>query len=176
MSGYVRGPGVRHWHAIGTLFEEYASHIQPTGSGSWPTADLAIYCPVRVFERVVVRALYVANGSSVSGNFDLGLYNSGGTRLVSSGATAQSGTSSEQVVDVTDTTIGPGIYYVAMTLDNTTGTVLRDNDAAPLDAALGLYTEQLGTGGTLPTTATFAVPQTLAYLPSIGMLIETTVT
>lgn len=172
---YTAPRSPRHWHAIGTHTTFYGASISPTGAGTYPTADLAIYVPVPVQQRVVVRGLYICNSTAVSGNFDVGLYDAAGTRLASSGTTAQSGTTTEQVVDITDTTIGPGLYYIAVVLDNTTGSLLRDNDAAPLHAAYGLLTEQLGAGGTLPATATWAVPQTLTYLPNIGMLIETTV-
>ena len=52
---YTRGPGVQHWHSIDTL----GYGLDPTISGysTWPSASLAIYCPLLVKSRSVVRRL-----------------------------------------------------------------------------------------------------------------------
>jgi len=172
---YERGPGVRHWHSIGTLQAIWLPNLTVSSSSAvYPTADLAIYIPVVVAEPVVIRKLATANGTAVSGNLDVGVYDARGTRLVSAGTTAQSGTTTEQVIDVTDATIGPGLFYLAVTLDNTTGTFFRGGPVAPLAASIGILSEQLGTGAALPSTATWAVAQALAYIPHIAMLIEAT--
>jgi hypothetical protein len=57
--------------------------------------------------------MLVLNGATASGNMDVGIYDYAGTRLVSSGSTAQSGTSAFQDFDITDTLLGPGIFYLA---------------------------------------------------------------
>jgi hypothetical protein len=162
-----------HHHAI-TVTESGTQNVAATFAlaGAWPTSDLAIYVPVRVKRRVVVVKLHVGTGSA-SGNLDVGVYNESGTRLVSSGTTAQA--SSGQTVDVTDTTIGPGLYYLALVADNTTGTFNRMAPAAPICVGQGLLSQQLGAGGTLPTTATWAIDQTLAYSPFVAMLLDPTV-
>lgn len=144
------------------------------GSGTWPSANLAIYIPVIVYQRVVITKLSVSNGSTASGNFDVGVYTAAGTLAVSKGSTAQTGTSTEQFVDVTDTQIGPGLYYLAAAMDGTTGTTTRIAPAAPICAAMGILTEALGSV-TLPTTATWAVNQTLTYVPMLGMVANTVV-
>jgi len=140
---------------------------------AYPTSNLAIYVPIRVKVPGVVVKLALSVGTA-SGNFDIGLYSAAGVRLVSSGSTAMSGSTTEQVVDVTDTTIGVGRYYVAVNVDNTTATLMRDANTAPWAAAVGILTEALG-AVTLPATATWAVNQTLAYIPMMAVLFETTV-
>lgn len=172
-TGMWRSPG----HSIDTLTPGSTNSLSttlPTTSSAYPSASMAIYVPLRVKARRVVKKLSVANGGTVSGNVDMAVYNSAGTRLVTVGGVAQSGTSQDQTFDVTDTTIGPGLFYLAVVLDNTTGTIGRDNDAAPLCAAQGLLTE--ASAYPLPATATWSVDQTLAFYPAIAMLLTTVVT
>lgn len=171
----VPTPWVVRSHNIDTMTHGPApGHIQmgPTAQ-SYPGANLAIYVPVRVQVTAVVKKLWISVGLTATGNVDCGLYSAGGTRLVSIGSTAKNVTSTEQVYDVTDTTIGAGLYYLAMSCDGTES-FYADIDAAPLDAGMGLLSEQLA-NVTLPATATWSVPQTLAFYPRIGMLLETTV-
>jgi hypothetical protein len=159
-------------HILSTISGPYClalSTTSPSAAAAYPTADLAIYTPVLVMVRVVVLKLFVAVASA-SGNLDVGLYDAAGIRLVSSGTTAAA---VPFTPDVTDTTIGPGLYYLAVVADNTTVTITRDSDAAPVCAATGLLTEQLGAGGTLPATATWVVPQTLAYYPVVAASLGT---
>lgn len=94
-------------------------------SGTWPTANRAYLFPFRTERPAIVKQLFWENGAAVSGNVDCGIYTLDGTRIVSTGATAQSGTSTSQVVDITDTLLGPGLYWCALVMDNTTGTVMR---------------------------------------------------
>jgi hypothetical protein len=72
----------------------------------------------------VAQQLFVANGSAVSGNFDLGIYDAAGTRLVSIGSTAQSGTTALQAATISPVPLSPGLYYFGLALDNTSGAVL----------------------------------------------------
>lgn len=141
-----------------------------TNAGTWPTADLALYCPIVVTRRVLVKKL-VAGINTASGNVCMGVYDDAGTRLITSGSTAAA---IEQVFDVTDTPIGPGIFYLALVADNTTITVTRANDAAPLLASFGLLSEQLGASAALPATASWSLAQSQAYWPSMALLMDTT--
>lgn len=176
MSGLSPAPARAHYHAIWTM-SMYDSQVFVSGIGTtasaWPSASMAIYVPVRVRQPAVVKKLAISNGAAVSGNVDMAVYNAAGTRLVTVGGTTQAGTSTEQVFDVTDTLLLPGMYYIAGVLDNTTGQVVADPDAAPLCAAYGVLTQT--SAYVLPATATFAVNQTLAYYPSMAMLLTTLV-
>lgn len=147
--------------------------VRPQGGNTtYPTADLAIYAPVRVRRASVVKKLW-ASITTASGNVDIGLYNAGGTRLVSAGSTAAA---LGLVVDVTDTTIGPGLYYLAFVSDSVVLAMTRSSNTAPAHAAMGYLTEQLSASQALPATATWAMPQTLAYAPSVAVVLETTLT
>lgn len=133
----MRGPLLSH-HRV-TLSTMSLASLAPNfgantpGSAAWPAANRAIYIPFKVSEPILVKRLFVYNGATASGNADIGIYSSRAAdrlpdvRLVSAGSTAQAGTSDLQVFDVTDTWLGPGLFYWAFALDNTTGTVTRLN-------------------------------------------------
>ena len=77
-------------------------------------------------------------------------------------------------MDVTDITIGPGLYYIALVDGTDTATYIGWAPTAPMLAAAGVLTEALGSVA-LPATATWGLNQTLARLPNMGVLLETTV-
>jgi hypothetical protein len=123
-------------------------------STAWPTANTAVYIPFRVFAPFLVAQIAWANGSAVSGNIDAGIYDAVGTRLVSAGSTVQSGAAAVQTVDITDTWIGPGLFYLALALDNTTGTITGQAAGLQRLRAIGLV--EMASAFPLPATATFA--------------------
>jgi hypothetical protein len=170
---YTRGPLPRYWHSIDTITN---GPIRWTSGNvaAWPTADLAIYTPVIVRSRVIVTKLWLASGSTGTGNYDIGLYDAGGTALLRRGSTAKPATTTEEVWDCTDTTIGPGLFYFAVACSNNTDTFYRQAPAAPMITALGVYSEAAALP--LPATATFALNQALAYYPLGGMFLDTRVT
>jgi hypothetical protein len=173
---YTRGPVVGYAPAVSSL-GTYSCLPDANGatgsSAAWPTANLAIYVPVRIPTACVVKKLALANGASVTGNFDIGIYSPAGARLVSAGSTAQSGATTEQVVDVTDTLLLAGLYYFAA-CHSSTGSVMMLAQAAPIAAAHGVLTEALGSV-TLPSTATWVVDQTVAVIPLVLAFLDPTV-
>lgn len=143
------------------------ANFSAIGSGTWPTANLAIFIPFRITAPMTAKLLWVANGATASGNIDLGIYDVAGTRIINKGSTAQSGTSAIQTLDITDTQIGPGVFYLAMAMDNTTGTTARYvPTAVTLCAFIGAA--QMASAFALPATATFAAASN-AYVPIIGL-------
>jgi hypothetical protein len=173
--GFMRGNPPAHWHSIDT----YSSSIFPANENaqtgdSWPSVNMAIYVPYLVQARGTVRKLWYYSTSTGGGNIDIGLYDATGTRLASSGSTAKSLTSAPVVLDVTDVVIGPGIYYVALVASSaTSNNFWAWLPSAPMAAAIGVYTE--ASALPLPATATFALTQTLAYVPVMGMFLNTAV-
>lgn len=169
---YSRGPGVAHWHSIDTVRNGLLPPQNPVSSILiWPTANLAIYSPVLVLSRVVVKSLWYANGSVGTGNYDIGLFDRSGTALLRKGSTAKGTTAEETVWDCTDTLIGPGLYYLALSCSNNSDSFAGVSVAAPFAAALGVYTESAAVP--LPATATFGIDNTLAIFPVIGMFLST---
>jgi len=134
-------------------------------SAAWFSANAAVFFPFYVSEPWTARKMFVVNGATASGNLDLGIYDAAGNRLVSSGSTAQSGTSDLQLVDITDTVLQPRtLYYAALAMDGTTGTTLRFG-ATVNGKAMGLH--QMASAFALPATATFATTTTM--VPFFGI-------
>lgn len=147
-----------------------------SGSGSaWPSANRAIFVPFTTPAPFLVRKVFWLNGSAVSGNADFGLYTRDGTRLMSTGSTAQSGTTTYQTVDVTDLLLLPGAYYMAFALDNATGQLYRINpNTAALNQLMGSALQN--SAFPLPATATLAtVSGGSASAPLIGITSRTVV-
>jgi hypothetical protein len=171
---YVRGPLPSHWHSIDTIS---AGLVAPQGQFStataWPTADLAVYTPLIVRHRVVVKQLWYANAATATGNYDIGLYDAAGAALLRKGSTAKGTSLEETVWNCTDTTIGPGLYFLALASDSGTDTFYAVTLAAPYPAALGMYSGS--SEFPLPATATFSVPQTLGAAFLVGMFLDTRV-
>lgn len=141
------------------------------GSAAWPTANKALFVPFRIFKPITVTQMMVMNGGTVSGNLDLGIYNLNGSLIVSKGSTAQSGINAPQLLDITDTPLQPGHYFMACAFDGNTGTTSR---SAPLTQYLEvLGVQQMLTAFPLPSTATFANPSS-GYIPQIAVLFAST--
>lgn len=127
-------------------------------SGLWESANLALYYPISVPTTCVVRRLWWANGTSVSGavNVDVGVYSDSNfkpaTRLVSAGSTAQGTASQVQFVDCTDTVLSPGLYWLAMvTSSSASGNYMRTSIATGHDHAMRM---QQSSALPLPSSAT----------------------
>lgn len=132
---------------------------------AWPTANKALYIPFGV-TRPFTAYKFSAYVGTASGNIDVGIYDEGGTRLVSLGSTAAvTGTPDW---NITDTVLPRGLYYMALAVDNTTFTVRAGslNNNTALVTALGMAEQT--TAFALPATATFAkVSQN--YVPFLAL-------
>lgn len=135
-------------------------------TSTWPTANKAYFIPFSVFAPITIVKMFVINGGTASGNIDVGIYDRGGSRLVSSGSTAQSGTSAVQEFNITDTLLLPGLYYLACAMDNTTGTLDLWNPATALARVMGVVEQT--SAFALPSSATFASLSGTLKFPFIG--------
>jgi hypothetical protein len=127
-------------------------------SGAFPSANTAYYTPLYVPQVAPVRRLFWVNGSTVSEsyNVDVGIYSDAGgkpgTRLVSSGSTAQGTASVAQFVDVADIALAPGLYWLAITCSSTLATFFRTTTGTgALDTIFGF---EEASALPLPATAT----------------------
>lgn len=141
-------------------------------SATWPTANTAIYIPVRVAYPIIIAKMFWLNGGTVNGNVDAGIYNSEGNRLVSSGSTLQATINVVQSVDITDTLLLPGLYYMALASDSVTATFQRLNTLTQMARSLGVYSQ--ATAFALPATATFA-GTIVNPIPFIAMTTKTVI-
>ena len=150
--------------AIGTAVVALTGGNTPAAA-VWPAANDALFIPFALAQSVLLKRLFVINGATASGNVDAGLYADDGTRIVSSGSTAQSGTSAPQFFDITDIIISPGRYYLAVAMDTTGGTLFRSNPSVIREQQIGMAKQ--ASAFPLPATATFATVTAL-YLPCVG--------
>lgn len=134
-------------------------------STAWPSANLAIFTPVRVSVPVTVYQMVVGCGATGGGNFDVGIYDVFGNLLVSSGATAQSA-SNDVVCNVTDTRLMPGRYFFALAVDGTTNMQCRSASQVGLVHAAGI--RNMASAYPLPSTATMAAPTSVVYPLAVG--------
>ena len=137
----------------------------------WPTANTAIYMPVilQVPATVFRMAFYVA---VQSGNIDVGIYDELGNRLVSSGSTVVD-VAGIQIVDITDTPLTPGVYYLAMCCDNITASFHRVSPGTNFLRMAGMVSQAVG-AVTLPNPATFAAGVT-GYAPVLTASLVATI-
>lgn len=143
-------------------------------STTWSASNRALYVPVYASRPVTAAKLFWYNSGAVSGNADCGVYSEDGRRLVSTGSTAQVNVFSPQMVDITDTVVGPGVLYLALAFDNTTAQhyMVDVNTTGPVLQCLGLALQE--TAFPLPVTATFAT-MTVQYVPICGLTEATVV-
>ncbi len=140
-------------------------------TATWPTANLGLFIPFFLPCRFVLRRMFCLNGSAVSGNIDLGVYSMDGSKIVSAGSTAHSGTSTVQIVTVTETVLAPGRYYMALSCSNTTSQFLRQSIGV-LGAQNGGIV-QAATQVPLANLPTFASPSN-TFIPVFGISSITT--
>lgn len=141
----------------------------PTAGGTWPAANRAIFVPIVVDEIVTVSKIAVLP-TVQSGNLDVGIYREDGTRLVSAGSTAVGTAGAVQVIDITDTVLDPGVYFLALCVDNTTAAFQRQATGAGNYLQICGVQQQAVGAVTLPNPATFANPAS-AYCPVISALV-----
>jgi len=136
----------------------------------WPSASKAFYYPFYIGSPVTVYQLGWENGNVANNNIDLGVFSYAKSKLVSTGGTAQSGTSVVQLVDVTNTVLTPGQYWWGFVIDGITGKVVNRTGSLSLTRMNAFGVKQETAAYPLPSTATFANPSTTGTIPLILMM------
>lgn len=141
------------------------SGTQPA-SATYPVANLAILIIFRIYERVDLVKAMVYNGATASGHWDVGVYDSSGARLGSTGTQVQTGTSQTQEAALA-LSLAPGTYYKAISCDATTLTFMSTTVVAVAASLQGM--SQAATAFVLPTNPTLAAfAQTV--VPVFGLM------
>jgi len=146
--------------STGFVFNSIASAV-------YPTANLALFIPFSLSKSITIVKLFSYTGATKSGNIDMAIYSEDGTKLTSAAAVAQGTINVLQEFDITDIQIGPGTFYMAVVLDNITGTLRRATSIGNIGPAVhGMA--QMANAYPLPVTAVFA--QIAGnYIPMIGL-------
>lgn len=117
----------------------------------------------------------VTNAATNNDSIDVGLYDAAGNRLVSSGATAGkvNGATGKQTIDITATTLSPGVvYYAGLAYGTVGGTAATISAVSPTAAGINLMwgsgagvqeISASNSGATLPATADWGVSSSAAY-------------
>lgn len=151
------------WNSIAAQFGALPSY----NDTAFPLANRAIFIPFRLDTPFIACKLASYTGLTASGNIDVGIYDVAGTKLVSKGSTAQTSPFDIQVFDITDTLLGPGLYYFAVAMDNTTGKLLAMNPTQTAQLrAMGLG--QMASAFVLPATATLVALST-TFCPAVAI-------
>lgn len=140
-------------------------------AGTWPAANRAIFIPVAIDRYETITQLWTWNGT-VNGNLDVGLYDPDWNLLVSSGSTAMSGANTVQAINITDYTVAPGLYFIALASSSATATFVRSAAVSlPYCRAYGVVEQ--ASAFPLPTTAS---PTALSthYAPVFGLSFRAT--
>lgn len=141
---------------------------------AWPSTNLAIYTPVVVRYPYPVNRVFWVNGTATSSNMDFGIYTPGGTRIYSTGSTAQSGASAAQyVTPSTKFVLSPGQYFFALSVSSTTANTLYGTTNPVIDYMRMSGFVQQASAVPLPATATFAAVANSA-IPYCGVTRTTT--
>jgi len=132
---------------------------------AWPLANRALFLPFRLPMPAMATRMCVGIGAT-TGNFDVGIYDRFGNRLVSSGSQTKPTASAEQIVDITDTYLQAGLYFMALAA-NSADTFAR---AAPTNVGMCklIGMREMASAFALPATATFATVSS-AYVPMVGV-------
>jgi hypothetical protein len=137
-------------------------------STAW-TANLLVYVPLITANALIVSQFFWYNGTAVSGNSDAGIYTEDGmTKLVSTGSTANAGTSQFQATNITDVTLPANRrLWLALGCDNGTQTYRCTDLIVSGLEFIGVKQQASGWSSGLPTSATFAAPS-IAKMPIFG--------
>jgi hypothetical protein len=126
-------------------------------SATYVAVNRAFYYRIIIPAAVTIYKFFWLNGATAStNNFQVGLYYDDGTNqpggaVVRGTSTTASGANICQYDNITDTTIGAGIYWLAIWGSGTTATLFRRSGSAT--AVAGCYLESSLASG-LPATAT----------------------
>lgn len=140
--------------SLGGLGDVGGSGIGGTATAQWLSADLVLLYPIVLEKPITAVSMFTLNGTTANGNIDVGIYDKAGTRIVHNAAAAQAGTSAIQSFNIADTTFGPGLFYMAITMSSTTGTLFR---------ATSGVTQDLNSRGMAQATSTGSLPPILTY-------------
>lgn len=159
--------------AAGVAYRKYSGAAFATGT--WTTANTAVYIPLQLPFPYLVNRMFWNNGSAAAGNLDIGIYSQGGGAIWTAGSTAASGNSAAQYVSTPGILLNPGNYFLGFASDSTTTNQLYVvTPTATGGRFMGIYQQAtalpLPTGGTLASFSAF----TGMTVPLIGITNTTT--
>lgn len=150
-----------------------AHNLASASAASGLTALNAVCIPFIMPYDGYASSWFVYNGATVSGQFNVAMYNGDtGALIGSSGAQTQAGTNVVQEGSI-GFTVPVGVHYMAFACDNTTATFFRIAPSTYFIRAFGAVRLVLPDIGTWPTNiiTSWSAPTT-GYLPHFGFTIS----
>ncbi len=148
---------------------EVSSVAGVAGAGAWPVANMAFFVPRTTSEALTFKRMALLSGTSAA-NYDIGIYDTTGKRLVSSGSQVKGITQQAVVYDIIDTLLAAGRYYWALALDSALGDVLRWAVHPGLNTLIGV--REMAAAFPLPATAVFSENNARNFIPVIGATLQ----
>lgn len=144
-------------HIISTMSPQCASgnafHTQNWGAQASAGTNVGVIYPFVIAHPFLVRKVFWVNGTTItSTSADVAVYDASLGRLVSGGGTALSGANAAQEVDVTDTLLRPGLYYLAYSQNSNSGTPV--SLALAVSSMRSFGSAQMASAYPLPSTYT----------------------
>lgn len=170
-AGYEIPPVISTAGSSSQIGQYIANTQRAFATAVWQATNTAIYVPVQIDVAVTVVKMAFRVGVQ-SGNYDIGIYDEHGNRIVSLGSTAVP-VAGIATADIADTALMPGVYFLALCIDNVTASIFRATPPAVVKQGCGVQQQAVG-AVTLPASATFANPSG-TYLPLITAAVVTTI-
>ncbi len=120
--------------SLGGILAATAASV--AASGAWFSANAAVFYPFRLSAPFTSTNFFWLNGGVVSGNVCGGVYDASFTRLATTGSTAQATTQAIQTVAMA-IALTPGLYYLALAIDNVTAQLYNAASSSPRNALTG---------------------------------------
>lgn len=141
----------------------------PAGASAWPASFRIMYVPLNLTHPFLVSLFWWANGTSLNGEVEAGIYSKSGVRIAATGSVLQSGiaTRTQSAAPTIGTfLLPPDFYYLALTLSGS-GRIYKILGTLTQLRQLNVYEETPGAFG-LPATATFGTNAS-GWYPVLGI-------
>lgn len=154
-----------------TGLEQWRTGLSSSPSLTIGASNIYLY-PVMVTEPYRVLRLWVLNGATTNGNWEVAIYSNNGAQLVTGGSVVQAGANLYQGRNI-DYTLGIGSYWIGLATSSATATFL--GRAATLASARlirdqTMYAMSVTAGSAIPMPSSIVIGSNQAYsLPFYGI-------
>jgi len=166
----LAGYNVSPWSYEGVMPTWAESFSSGPADATWQAINRILLFPVVLPSALTVVQSYVVNGAAVSGNSDIGVYDSSGTRLAHTGSFSNvtAGIAGLTLTALSFTFSANTLYYLSIGCDNTTQR-FRGLQPSSFSGSLQVYAASAG-AFPLPATVTLTVPTvTTDIAPEFGL-------
>jgi len=135
----------------------------------YPLANRANYYPIVFHSDVNIDTFFIVNGNTTSGNICFAIADSAGTRKLTTGSTAMTGSANAiQNYSVTATHFTAGLYFLCLSIDNTTATPARFTTTFNTPIMITEFAYQEASAFPVPSTISFATANATGQIYFIG--------